>query len=114
MVEITTSFKWEPFEDDAIITAFIVQFNDKNNFKLDTSEKKDQVMYIVVQMDTKVLVINLTADIYRIKETNSNVPMVLLDDSKRKDVSFYIHCNEDAGLQSILRLEIKHKDMPLF
>lgn len=49
-------------------------------------------------MQTRVLVANLTADIYRIKDTNSNVPMVLIEDSKSRDISFYIHCNEDAGL----------------
>jgi hypothetical protein len=113
-VDITTSFKWQPFEAEAILDAFIVQFNDQKYFKLDISEKRDQVLYLVIQLDTKVLVINLTTDIYRIKDTNSDVPMVLIDDSKKTDVSFYIHCNEDAGLQSIVRLEIKHQDIPIF
>jgi hypothetical protein len=61
-----------------------------------------------------VLVVNLSTGMLRQKTTNSSVGIVMVEEGSCKGVEFYIHCNDEAGLQSIVLLQLNSATGPLF
>jgi hypothetical protein len=93
--QLPYAYEWAKYKNQAILKAFFVQ--------LPSQKQGDTTMYLLVQLRSRIVTVNVTTGQFKTFEADSSVPLLQFhpetckprnDAEAEKTVSFYKHVNE--------------------